>query len=127
MDALKEYDEKLAATAVAARVDGALVDLFSPLDASSDIKVEPVTLDSPEGTDICRHSASHVMAQAVKELYPTAKVAIGPTIEDGFYYDFDVADPFTPEDLKKIEKKMKQIIKSRAPIKRELSKAALMR
>ncbi|MBF0538909.1 MAG: threonine--tRNA ligase [Nitrospirae bacterium] len=71
----------------------------------------PVTVESPQGLSIYRHSASHIMAHAVKELFPDAKVTIGPATEDGFYYDFDIENPFTPEDLVKIEKKMSQIIK----------------
>ncbi|MFQ5585598.1 MAG: threonine--tRNA ligase [Thermodesulfobacteriota bacterium] len=102
---------------VAARVDGTLVDLDTLVDESA--SVEPVTIDSAEGIDICRHTTSHVMAQAVKELFADAKLAIGPTIEDGFYYDFDTPRPFTPEDLKAIERRMKEIIKRNTPIVRE--------
>ncbi|MBF0608162.1 MAG: threonine--tRNA ligase [Magnetococcales bacterium] len=74
-------------------------------------EIVPVTVESPQGLSIYRHSASHIMAHAVKELFPQAKVTIGPSTEDGFYYDFDMENPFTPEDLIKIEKKMSQIIK----------------
>ncbi|NGO68038.1 threonine--tRNA ligase [Streptomyces boncukensis] len=94
---------------VAARVGGELRDLaYEPADGEV---VEPVDIRSDDGLDILRHSAAHVMAQAVQELYPEAKLGIGPPIKDGFYYDFDVAEPFTPEDLKRIEKKMQQIQK----------------
>ncbi len=93
---------------VAARVDGRLVDLGTVLEG--DARIAPVGPDSEAGLEILRHSASHVMAQAVKELFPDAKVAIGPAIENGFYYDFDVPEPFSPEDLKKIEKKMAEIV-----------------
>ncbi len=73
--------------------------------------VEPVTIDSPDGHDILRHSCAHVLAQAVQDLYPEAKLGIGPPITDGFYYDFDVESPFTPADLEKIESRMRKIIK----------------
>lgn len=101
---------------VAARVNGELYDLERPVFEST--VVEPISLDSPEGLDILRHSTSHVMAQAVKELFPGAKVAIGPAIEYGFYYDFDVERPFSPEDLEKIEKRMYQIVSEYIPFKR---------
>jgi threonyl-tRNA synthetase len=94
---------------IAARVNGELKDLSSDL-ADGDT-VEPVTIESPDGLDILRHSTAHVMAQAVQDLYPDAKLGIGPPIRDGFYYDFDVAEPFTPEDLEKIETRMRKIIK----------------
>src|SRR5689334_6588442 len=94
---------------IAARVNGELKDLAYEL-ADGDA-VEPVTIDEPDGLDILRHSTAHVMAQAVQDLYPNAKLGIGPPIRDGFYYDFDVAEPFTPEDLDKIETRMRKIIK----------------
>ncbi|MBM7414749.1 threonyl-tRNA synthetase [Rhodococcus sp. PvP016] len=78
----------------------------------ADTEVEPVRADSEDGRSVIRHSAAHVLAQAVQEMFPNAKLGIGPPIENGFYYDFDVENPFTPEDLTKLEKKMKQIIKS---------------
>jgi len=95
--------------AIAARVNGELRDLACPL-AEGD-GVEPVTIDSPDGLNILRHSTAHVMAQAVQDLFPQAKLGIGPPIENGFYYDFDVPEAFTPDDLKKIEQKMRQIVK----------------
>nr|WP_245527751.1 threonine--tRNA ligase [Aeromicrobium marinum] len=94
---------------VAARVDGELRDLSRELEAGD--VVEAVAIDSPDGLDILRHSTAHVMAQAVQELFPEAKLGIGPPITDGFYYDFDVAEPFVPEDLVKIESRMRKIIK----------------
>ncbi|WP_181765935.1 threonine--tRNA ligase [Streptomyces albidus (ex Kaewkla and Franco 2022)] len=94
---------------VAARVSGQLKDLAYEV-ADGD-EVEPVELSSQDGLDILRHSTAHVMAQAVQELFPQAKLGIGPPIRDGFYYDFDVPEPFTPDDLKLIEKKMQQIQK----------------
>ena len=95
---------------VVARVNGTLVDLSHKL--SEGDTVEPVFIDEPDGLNVLRHSAAHVMAQAVQEYRKDAKLGIGPYITDGFYFDFDVAEPFTPEDLKKIEKSMIKIIKS---------------
>ncbi|MDP9398081.1 MAG: threonine--tRNA ligase [Actinomycetota bacterium] len=94
---------------VAARVNGELRDLAGPVGPEDD--VQPVRNDSPDGRAIVRHSAAHVLAQAVQELYPEARLGIGPPIENGFYYDFDVASPFTPEDLKRLEKRMQEIVK----------------
>jgi threonyl-tRNA synthetase len=94
---------------IAARVNGELMDLSHEL-ADGDV-VEPVSITSPDGLDILRHSTAHVMAQAVQDLYSEAKLGIGPPIRDGFYYDFDVDEPFTPEDLEKIETRMRKIIK----------------
>ncbi len=94
---------------VVVRVDGELVDLDRPL--ADGAVVEAVTIDSPDGLQVLRHSAAHVLAQAVQEINPTAKLGIGPPITDGFYYDFDVETPFTPEDLKALEKVMSRIVK----------------
>lgn len=94
---------------VVVRVDGELRDLSATV--SDGAVVEGVTLDSPDGLAVLRHSAAHVVAQAVQELHPSAKLGIGPPITDGFYYDFDVDTPFTPEDLKAIEKVMQRIVK----------------
>ncbi|MEU7577731.1 threonine--tRNA ligase [Streptomyces sp. NPDC041068] len=96
-------------TVVAARVAGELKDLAYAV-AEGD-EVVPVEISSEDGLNILRHSTAHVMAQAVQELFPEAKLGIGPPIRDGFYYDFDVKEPFTPEDLKRIEKKMQEIQK----------------
>ncbi|MBC9715607.1 threonine--tRNA ligase [Streptomyces sp. TRM66268-LWL] len=96
-------------TIVAVRVAGELKDLaYEPADGD---EVEAVEVSSQDGLNILRHSTAHVMAQAVQELFPEAKLGIGPPIKDGFYYDFDVKEPFTPEDLKRIEKKMQEIQK----------------
>ncbi|MFQ5330006.1 MAG: threonine--tRNA ligase, partial [Thermodesulfobacteriota bacterium] len=116
LEGLPDFDRRRV---VAARVNGALVDLNALVDGDSNLTVEPVTIDSTEGIEIIRHTTSHVMAQAVKELFPATKLAIGPTIKDGFYYDFDTPNPFTPDDLKAIEKRMKEIIKRKLPIVRE--------
>jgi threonyl-tRNA synthetase len=94
---------------IAAHVSGVLRDLAHPL-AEGDV-VEPVGIGSPDGLAILRHSTAHILAQAVQELFPEARLGIGPPIKDGFYYDFDVAEPFNPEDLGRIEKRMQQIVK----------------
>ena len=94
---------------VAMRVNGELKDLAATVEAGE--LVEPVTLESDDGLRILRHSAAHVAAQAVQSINPEAKLGIGPPIVDGFYYDFDVDTPFTPEDLGKIEKAMDRIVK----------------
>jgi threonyl-tRNA synthetase len=98
-----------AAAVIAARVNGELRDLACPL-AAGDV-VEPVRAGSPEGRSILRHSTAHVLAQAVQQLFPDAKLGIGPPVENGFYYDFDVPEPFGPDDLKAIEQRMRQIVK----------------
>src|SRR5918999_2578656 len=100
--------ESSAAGAVALLVDGEQRDLtFVPAEGT---KAEVIAQDDDLGRDIVRHSTAHVLAQAVVKLYPGTKYAIGPPIEDGFYYDFDVAEPFTPEDIKAIETEMRAII-----------------
>ncbi len=95
---------------VVARVGGELRDLAYQLVDGDE--VQPVLISEPDGLDVLRHSCAHVLAQAVQEVYPEAKLGIGPPIRDGFYYDFDVAEPFVPEDLKKLEKVMQRIINS---------------
>ena len=95
---------------VAIRVNGELKDKATTVSKTD--TVEPVDVSSPDGLDILRHSTGHVMAQAIQKINPDAKLGIGPPVTDGFYYDFDVADPFTPEDLKAIEKEMDRIIRS---------------
>jgi threonyl-tRNA synthetase len=113
---------------IAARVGGDLRDLAYEL--SEGDEVEPVAIDSQDGHNILRHSTAHVMAQAVQELFPDAKLGIGPPIENGFYYDFDVETPFVPEDLEKIESRMRKIIKenqrfARRPISDDDARAEL--
>src|SRR6476661_67881 len=93
---------------VVARVDGELKDLDQPLPEGA--QIEGITIESPDGLNVLRHSTAHVMAQAVQQLRPDAKLGIGPYITDGFYFDFDVDEPFTPEDLKTLEKMMLKII-----------------
>ncbi|WP_326830190.1 threonine--tRNA ligase [Streptosporangium sp. NBC_01810] len=116
------YGEVLEAdgrSVVAARAGGELKDLAAPV-AEGDV-IEPVPAAGPDGRAIVRHSTAHVMAQAVQEIFPEARLGIGPPVENGFYYDFDVKNPFTPDDLKRIEKRMREIVKqgqlfSRRPV-----------
>ncbi len=109
----------LGRAAVAGMIDGNMVDLKTNID--NDVELSIITIGSEEGLDIYRHTSAHIMAHAVKRLYgDNVKLAIGPTIEDGFYYDFDLEKTFSQEDLLKIEKEMKRIIKEDLPIKREL-------
>ncbi len=104
---------------VALRVNGQLMDLSAAESLPDGAEVEVITIDSPEGLEVYRHSTAHVMAHAVKELFPQAKIAIGPAIENGFYYDFDIEGGFSEEDLQRIEEKMKEIIKANNPFKRK--------
>ena len=106
----------LARAALAGKVDGKLVDLSHVVDHDAEVAI--VTDRDPEGLEIIRHSTAHLLAQAVKELFPEAQVTIGPVIENGFYYDFDYKRPFTPEDLEKIEKKMAELAAADIPIER---------
>ena len=103
---------------IAIKLNGEPRDLYTPLNEGDE--VEPIALDSEDGLTIMRHSATHVMAQAVQEIYPNAKLGVGPVIKDGFYYDFEVEKPFTPEDLKEIEKRMQRIIKSSQSFRRRV-------
>ncbi len=112
----QDISEGLARAAVAAKVNGALVDLSHVVDG--DAEVEIVTLKDKEGLQVYRHTTAHVLAQAVKTIFPTSKLAIGPTIENGFYYDIDFQTPITQEDLGKIEAEMQKIIKSNLPVER---------
>jgi threonyl-tRNA synthetase len=107
---------------VAARVNGDLVDLSYEIGAGD--VVEPVGVDSDDGRAILRHSTAHVLAQAVQQLFPDAKLGIGPPIVDGFYYDFDVPEPFRPDDLEAIATRMRKIIKDNQRfVRREVSDA----
>ena len=114
--AAQHISEGLARAAVAARVNGRLVDLSHPL-AEGDA-LEIVTLKEKEGLEVYRHTCAHVLAQALKTIYPTCKLAIGPVIDNGFYYDVDFKTPITMEDFEKIEAEMKKIVKSNLPIER---------
>jgi threonyl-tRNA synthetase len=108
----------LARAALAGKVDGKLVDTSYRVESDADIAI--VTPKSPEGLDILRHSTSHLMAQAVQELFPGAQVTIGPVIENGFYYDFSYQRPFTPEDLVAIEQRMAEIVKKDLKVERKI-------
>ncbi|MBF0369180.1 MAG: threonine--tRNA ligase [Magnetococcales bacterium] len=108
----------LAKAALAGTIDGEQVDLSTRIE--SNIEISIVTPKSDAGLDILRHSTSHLMAQAVKELFPAAQVTIGPSVENGFYYDFDYERPFTPQDLNAIEKRMKEIVKRNLAVTRKL-------
>ncbi len=109
LDVARDISEGLARVAVAGEVDGEVVDLRTELD--KDCSLQILTANDPEGLRVVRHTVSHVMAEAVKRLFPNAKLAIGPAIDEGFYYDFE-SEPFSREDLDAIEKEMKKIIKA---------------
>lgn len=117
-DAAAKVGAGLARAALAGKIDGKLTDLRVPLD--HDAKLEIVTVKSPEAPEVYRHSIAHVMAEAVRSLFPDAQFGIGPTIQDGFYYDFLLPRALTPDDLEAIEKKMKEIIKQKAPFERQI-------
>lgn len=106
----------LAKAAIAAEIDGQLVDLTYPITKNSHLRL--LTTRDPEALAIIRHSTAHLLAHAVKQLFPTAQVTIGPVIENGFYYDFALSHAFTPEDLLKIEKRMRELVKQNIPIER---------
>ncbi|MGZ5121904.1 MAG: TGS domain-containing protein, partial [Burkholderiales bacterium] len=108
----------LAKAALAGRVNGKLVDTAQRVESDSEVSI--VTDKDPDGLDIIRHSSAHLLAHAVKELFPDAQVTIGPVIEDGFYYDFAYKRPFTPEDLAAIEKRMAEIAKRDIKVERKL-------
>jgi len=112
----KALGQKISKEALAVKVDGTVRDLSSAIDR--DAAVELLTFNDLDGKKALWHTASHILAQAVKRLYPDAKLAIGPATDTGFYYDFDVENPFTPDDLKKIEKEMKKIISQNLPVER---------
>ncbi len=123
---VKEYPKGISLAEIArdagrpdafvAKVDGELRDLAAKLDR--DARVEPLTFEQPEGREVYWHSSAHLLAQAVKQLFPEAKLAIGPPIDDGFYYDIDLGRPFAPEDLEKIEGRMRELAARDQPIER---------
>ncbi|MGC8762169.1 MAG: threonine--tRNA ligase [Acidobacteriota bacterium] len=117
LDVAASISPRLAAASLAARCGERLLDLTVPL--PGDCRLELLTDRNPEALEVYRHSCAHLLANAVKELFPEAKIAIGPVIEDGFYYDFDLDRPFTPEDLAAIEEKMAEIAGRDVPIRRE--------
>jgi len=114
----EKIGSRLAKDALAIKVDGRLQDLNLPVEQDASIAI--LTFDSAEGHEVYWHSTSHLMAHAVKQLYPNARLAIGPAIEEGFYYDFDFDRPFTPEDLEKIEARMTELAKAGTPVMRRV-------
>ena len=116
MDVAKSLGAGLYKAACACKIDGALCDLRTAL--PGDCALSILTFDDAEGKRTFWHTASHIMAQAVKRLYPQAKLTIGPAVDNGFYYDFDAEEPFTPESLAKIEAEMKKIVKEALPLER---------
>jgi threonyl-tRNA synthetase len=125
-EALERLREKKGNPAVAAKINGELADLSRPLE--QDCTIEPLNQNNEEALEVLRHTASHVMAQAVQSLYPEAKITIGPAIENGFYYDFDYPETFSVEDIPQIEAKMQEIIQRASPvIRKELGRQEAIR
>jgi threonyl-tRNA synthetase len=125
-DVAEKIGKRLARDAVVAKLDGNLIDLDAPMNGGGEFEV--VTGDSPEGLEVLRHSTAHAMAQAILELYPGSKLTIGPPIEDGFFYDIEVAGRITDDDLPRIEEKMREVAARDLPVERELvSKAEAIR
>src|ERR1700741_1777514 len=110
--------KSLAKKAVAISLDGKLAGLADPIEADASVKI--ITRTDPEALELIRHDAAHVMAEAVQSLWPGTQVTIGPVIENGFFYDFAKAEPFHPDDVAKIEAKMREIIDRNAPFIKEL-------
>jgi threonyl-tRNA synthetase len=122
---LEQIGGKMSREAIAAKLNGNVVDLRTPLE--DNVSIELVTFEEEQGADVYRHTASHVMAQAVKRLYGDVRLGIGPAIADGFYYDFHFDEPLSPEELEKIEGEMQKIIKEDLPLERtELSREAAL-
>ena len=118
-DVAYDISKSLGKKAISATVNGAHFDLAWPIDADADIAIHTMA-DEDQANELVRHDLAHIMARAVQEIWPDTRVTIGPVIKDGWYYDFDRADPFTPEDLGVIEKKMKEIINARDPVRTEV-------
>lgn len=118
LQAAEDISKRLAKEVIAAKVNGELWDINRVMPEEAELEL--LTFESPEGRDVYRHSSAHLMAQAVKELYPDAKLAIGPAIEDGFYYDFDLKQPLTPADLDKIQKRMNELAKEDHEFQRQV-------
>ncbi|WP_323003423.1 threonine--tRNA ligase [Denitromonas sp.] len=118
LDVAASIGEGLARAALAGKVNGEVVDVSHRMEADSALSI--ITAKDPDGLEVIRHSTAHLLAYAVKELYPEAQVTIGPVIENGFYYDFSYARPFTPEDLTKIEARMRELAKKDFPVVREV-------
>lgn len=118
LDVAESISKSLAKKALAAKVNGQMWDLVRPLEGDASVAI--ITDRDPEGLELIRHDAAHVLAQAVQELYPDAQVTIGPVIDDGFYYDFARPEPFSTDDFEKIEAKMREIVDADYPIVREV-------
>ena len=118
MEIAESIGSGLAKAALAGRIDGTLVDCSHIVE--TDACIEIITARDDAGLEVIRHSSAHLLAQAVKLLYPQAQVTIGPMIDNGFYYDFAFERSFTPEDLQKIEKKMKELVGQNIPVSRQL-------
>ncbi|MGH7578423.1 MAG: TGS domain-containing protein, partial [Longimicrobiales bacterium] len=117
-DVAERIGPRLAKSAVAARANGAIVELDRPI--GGDTAIEILTDSDPAALDVLRHSAAHVLATAVRQIWPDAGIGFGPAIADGFYYDFDVDEPFTPEDLAAIEAKMQEVAAAAYPFERRV-------
>ncbi len=116
-DVVASIGPRLLRDAVAVKVDGNIMDLVTPLRQSGEFRV--ITQGDPEALDVLRHSGAHILATAVRRLRPDAKIGFGPSIEDGFYYDFEVDEPFTPEDLAQFESEMRKVVTEKYPFVRE--------
>jgi len=117
LDVAKSISPRLADAALAAKSNGDLIDLTRPLDTDTDLRI--ITEKDPEALEVYRHSSAHLLAAAVLELFPETKLGHGPATENGFFYDFYRPTPFTPEDLEKIEKKMRELVQQNLPYARE--------
>ncbi len=117
LDVVRSIGERLARDAIAVEINGEIRDLVTPLRASGTFRV--LTAKDPKSLDVLRHSAAHILATAVRRLRPDARIGFGPSIDDGFYYDFEVAKPFTPEDLEQFEKEMGKVVQEKFPFVRE--------
>src|SRR6202166_122646 len=117
LEVVKSFSPRLADAALVAKTNGNLIDLTRPLDSDSDLRI--LTEKDPEALGVYRHSSAHLLAAAVLELFPETKLGHGPATESGFFDDFYRPTPFTPEDLKKIEKKMQELVQQNLPYARE--------
>ena len=125
-EVVRSIGERLLRDAIAVEVDGQIQDLVTPLRSGGSFRV--LTRSDPRSLDVLRHSAAHVLATAVRRLRPEAKIGFGPAIEDGFYYDFEVEKPFTPEDLAAFEAEMRKVAADKLPfVRAEVSRADAQR
>ena len=118
-DVANDISTSLGKKAISATVDGQHWDLSWPIDRDAAISIHTMQ-DDIQALELIRHDLAHIMARAVQEIWPDVKVTIGPVIENGWYYDFDRQEPFTPDDLSRIETRMKEIINSREPVRTEV-------